>query len=273
MRCRQVVAVLFALVLAPSLASAQGTRFRLNDLDLRDPHIFAAIIGCNDITDSSPFFSLNTRLQTAIQTDGDGDGFLDQSTLLEFLPLDQSVATNLFDAGGAQCTSPIASTSCGAIAVPLLPGDATLSTSTTCAAPVPGTTRPYTPAITNSTAPCFASVTGNVTLNLGGIPVQLTNAQISATFVGNPATSMANGLLRGFLSEADANATIIPATFPLVGGQPLSSLLPGGTGNCAAFSDKDVGPGGVAGWYFYLNFPAQKLDEDTFTAGFADGFE
>lgn len=270
---RQIAAVLLALSFLPSIATAQSTRFRLNDLDLRDPHIFATIITCSDLTDSSPFFSLNARLQTSIQADGDGDGFLDQSTLLEFLPLDQSTATNLFVAGGAQCTAPIASTSCGAIAAPLLPGDATLSTSTTCGAPVPGTTRPYTPAITNSTAPCFASVTGNVTLNLGGIPVQLTNAQISATFVGNPATSMVNGLLRGFLSEADANATIIPATFPLVGGQPLSSLLPGGTGNCAGFSDKDIGPGSVAGWYFYLNFPAQRLVEDAFSQGFANDFE
>ena len=102
---------------------------------------------------------------------------------------------------------------------------------------------------------------------------KLTDAQIAATFVGTPATSLSNGLMRGFLSEADANATLIPASVPLIGGRPLSSVLPGGTNACPSFSDKDVGPGGVVGWYFYLNFPAQKLDEDTFTTGFADGFE
>ncbi|HET7843904.1 MAG TPA: hypothetical protein VFL14_07125, partial [Xanthomonadales bacterium] len=133
---------------------------------------------------------------------------------------------------------------------------------------------PYAPAITNSTTPCFASVTGTLSLSLNGIPVTLTNAQIAATFVGNPAQSLSNGLMRGFLSEADANATLIPATVPLIGGRPLSSVLAGGTGSCqTAFSDKDTGPGGVVGWYFYLNFPAQRLPDDPFADGFADGFE
>ncbi len=110
-------------------------------------------------------------------------------------------------------------------------------------------------------------------LDLGGIPVTLTDARIAATFVGVPAQSLSNGLLRGFLSETAANATIIPATVPLIGGQPLSSVLAGGTNACPGFSDKDTGPGGEVGWYFYLNFPAQKLDEDPFADGFADGFE
>lgn len=261
-------------MLACCVASpAHAERFRIADLDLRDPHVFYTIIGCNDLTDSSPLFTVNGQLQASIQSDSDGDGFLDQSTVLEFLPLDQSAATNLFVMGSANCTAPAATTSCDATANPVLAGDATLSPTTACGAPVPGTIRPYTPAITPTTAPCFASVSGTVTLDIGGIPVQLTDAQVSATFVGNPATSLSNGLLRGFVSEADANATIIPASFPIVGGQPLSKLLPGGTGNCAAFSDKDTGPGGVIGWYFYLNFPAQRLIEDAFSQGFANGFE
>ena len=74
---------------------------------------------------------------------------------------------------------------------------------------------------------------------------------------------MVNGLLRGFITEADANATIIPATFPLVGGHPLSLLLPGGDPpgadrNCAGFDDRDTYQG-VRGWWFYLNFPAVRV--------------
>jgi hypothetical protein len=61
----------------------------------------------------------------------------------------------------------------------------------------------------------------------------------------------------GFISETDANNTMIPNSFPLVGGMPLSALLPGGSNNCAAHNDKDVN-NGVMGWWFYLNFPAAR---------------
>lgn len=272
MRCRHIAALVIALAIAPSPAHAQGTRFRLTDLDLRDPHVFVSIIGCNDATDISG--GMNAQIQANIQGDADNNGFLDASTVLEFLPLDQAAGTNLFDAGSANCTAPAATTSCDAIAPPLLAGDATLQAMGTCGQPLPGTVvHVYAPLVTNATAPCFRSVTGTLVLSINGIPVSLTDAQIAATFVGNPATSLSNGLMRGFLSEADANATLIPASVPLIGGRPLSSVLAGGTNACPGWSDKDTGPGGVSGWYFYLNFPAQKLNEDTFSGGFADGFE
>jgi len=97
----------------------------------------------------------------------------------------------------------------------------------------------------------------NEIASVGGIPVTLTSAQVAARYVGNPAMSMTNGLLRGFISEADANATIIPASFPIVGGRPLSSLLAGGTNACPGHSDKDTN-NGVVGWWFYMNFPATR---------------
>jgi hypothetical protein len=263
--------VLAVLLCATPYVAAQSTRFRVTDLDLRDPHIWVTVFGCNDVTDAPG--GINQQIQANYQSDSNGDGFLDASTVLEFLPLDQGAATNLFAAGAANCTA-ATPTQCDGIAVPLLGGDATLSTVATCGQPIAGTTRPYAPAVTSSTAPCFASVTGTLTLSLSGIPVTLTNAQIAATFVGNPAQSLTNGLMRGFLSEADANATIIPPTVPLIGGRPLSSVLAGGAGSCqVAFSDKDTGPGGVDGWYFYLNFPAQRLADDAFANGFANGFE
>src|SRR5262249_315890 len=142
----------------------------------------------------------------------------------------------------ADCTSPMATTSCAPGA-----GGVTASTTATnmsggqCLSAIAGTTHPYTPAITNTTAPCFVTNTvPAVTINLGGIPVTLRDARIAGTYVGNPATSLANGLLVGFISETDANATIIPTSFPLVGGQPLSKLLAGGTGACPTYSDKDT---------------------------------
>lgn len=273
---RLVIACSIVVVsLCSANALAQSSLFRFNDMDLRDPHIFVNFLGCRDVTDVPlSGFSVNGEIQNSIQNDGNSDGYLDRSTVVEFLPLDQSLATNLFDSGSANCTAPLASTSCSQITSSAIAGDATLSPNTTCLAAIAGTLRPYALALTSSTAPCFASPIGTVVLDLGGIPAQLTGAQIAATFVANPATSLTNGVLRGFISETDANNTIIPAGFPLVGGMPLSSLLPGGSGNCASHSDKDI-KDGVTGWWLYLNFTAPRTAQffDNFLDGFANGFE
>jgi len=86
----------------------------------------------------------------------------------------------------------------------------------------------------------------------------LHDARSAATYAGDPPALLADGLLLGFVSKADADATIVPASFPIFGGQPLSSLLPGGAGNCAAHSDLDL-DNGVQGWYFYFNFTATRV--------------
>jgi hypothetical protein len=72
-----------------------------------------------------------------------------------------------------------------------------------------------------------------------------------------------NGIIRGFISEADADSIELPAGLPLVGEQPVSSLFPGGTGNCRTgegIDDRDIGPDSEPGWYFYLNFTAHEVD-------------
>ncbi len=238
-----------ALLVAASAAQCQdAAAFRFSDLDLRDPHVFVDLLGCRDATDTALLgFSVNGALQTRIQTDTDADGLLDLSYVVEFLPLDTAQPSNLVDFGLANCTAPLSNTACTEVLVSALAGDATIQSSATCAAPLPGTTRPYLPAIASATAPCFVTPAGSFSLDLGGIPVTLRQATLAASFVGTPPASLANGLLRGFISEADANLIILPASLPLIGGRPLSALLPGGTGNCAAFSDKDV-LDGVTGW-------------------------
>jgi cysteine-rich repeat protein len=235
------------------------TAFRFSDLDLRDPHVHVSVIGCNDLTDNALLgFSVNGELQDSIRLDGDGNGLLDLSPTLVFRPFSQTAATMPVELHFANCMAPLASTSCTASGGMVTMGTATNMTAGQCLAPIPGTIRPYSPAITSPSAPCFVTDAVTVTLNLGGIPVTLRNAQVAASYVGNPATTFTNGLLRGFISEADANATIIPASFPIVGGKPLSSLLAGGTGACPSFSDKDTNAG-VPGWWFYLNFPATRV--------------
>jgi hypothetical protein len=241
--------------------TAAPTTFRMSDLDLRDPHVFVSLFGCRDVTDTAlAGFSVNGQLQTSIQTDGtDADTLLDLSPTMVFRPLVQTDgSTTALDFYFADCTSPMATTSCSPGATAATVMTATVAATGTCLAPIAATTHGYTPAIANAIGSCFASSSTTVTLSLGGIPITLKDARVAATYSGSPATSLVNGLLMGFISETDANATTIPASFPLVGGQPLSSLLPGGTGNCSTHDDRDL-DNGVRGWWFYLNFTAPKV--------------
>ena len=249
----------------------ENVRFQLTDLNLRDPHVYTEFLGCRDITDALLFdFSINAMLQAGIEADGDDDGYLDQSYVIEFSPLDQSAPTNPMAFGHAMCTAPLGASICTAlVSAELAP--AALDLEPTCLEPLAGTVRPYSPVVVASPSPCFVSSEGTLTLDLAGIPLTLVDAQISATFADAPATSLTNGLIRGFISETQADNTIVPVSIAVIGGQPLSALLPGGDGNCAAASDKDLN-GDEVGWWLYFNFPAQRLEAppDHF---FADGFE
>lgn len=261
---------------APALAAS--TAYRVTDLDLRDPRMFVNFLGCRDITDSPVFgISINGELQTSIQTDGDGDGLLDRSWLIVFDPLDQAGPGSPIRFGESSCTAPMASTSCGPNPYESLQSLASTNSALTgCLGVLPGTARPYNPAVTSTSQPCFASAEAPVvTLYLlgGDMPLTLRSFRVAATFVGTPASSLVNGLMRGFLSEADADATILPGSFPLLGGQPLSAILPGGdppgadNTNCAAHSDVDIGPGGERGWWMYFNFVAQPVSYTGPTTG------
>ena len=256
---RRSFALLMAWLVVPAASWAADTAFRFSDLDVRDPHFFVSFLGCRDVTDT-PLggYSVNGQLQTNITTDGDGDGLLDLSYLLVFNPLDPTASSGSLRFGNGDCTAPMGSTACSPSSTPFVPLTYQNQAAGSCLGVLAGTTHPYNPAVTTTTAPCFVTNPAIVTLNLGGILITLRDTRIAGKYVGNPVTSIANGLLRGFISEADANATILPASFPLVGGQPLSRMLPGGTNNCAPFSDKDTNAS-VIGWWFYMNFPAAKV--------------
>ncbi len=246
-----------ACQLAPA-ASA----FRVSDLDLRDPHVFVNFLGCRDVTDTPLVgFSINGAEQTALQTDANNDGVLDESLALVFRPLSQADAGSSLELHFPRCTAPFGSTSCSAqpAAAPVVLTSATNDATSSCLGSFAGTTRPYTPAITSSGAPCFVSPELTLTLSVGGLPMTLRQAQVAATYVGAPPTALVNGVIRGFLSEVEANGPpAIPTTFPFVGGQALSNLLPGGTMCCAPHNDLDVNAG-LRGWWVYLNFVATRV--------------
>ena len=253
-----------------AMCRAEPTAFRFTDLDIRDPHIFAdigAFFGCTDVTNGPFGMGINNLRQ-----DGDGDGDLDLSIAHVFAPLVHAAGTSTPSyMAFPDCTAPMSSTMCTLpMSAARTPGTAmNQGGMTECLGILPGTARPYTPSTATPRAPsggtCYSANAGTVTFDLGGILITLEDARIGGQWFGTPATEIRNGLIRGFLSEMQAGMTIIPPGTtgqPGIDGQPLSSLLRGGTGSCSepapAMGDKDTYMG-MSGWYFYLNFSATRV--------------
>jgi hypothetical protein len=102
----------------------------------------------------------------------------------------------------------------------------------------------------------------------GGIT--LVDSRIGGVWFETPATEIRNGLIRGFLTEATANTTLVPegtTGIDSIDGEPISELLRGGVGSCSqpspATGDKEM-HNGMAGWFFYLNFTSAKVPYDEF---------
>lgn len=243
-------------------AGPPPTAFRITSLDIRDPHVFLlVIIACLDSTDT-----LNGLINDTFVQDTVVPGILDASYLLIFRPLDPAGSGGTLDfAIGAECTAPAASTTCDVNpATVLAPLDYTNNSGVgapPCLAPLAGTTNgSYTPPIATPNQPCFVTDPETLTLDLGGILFTLQDAQLAGSYQGSPATGIIDGLGLGFVSEADAALITIPAGIPVVGGLPLTNLLPGGSGNCSSSDDRDLGPDGTTlGWWFYFNFTATEV--------------
>ena len=244
---------------AGSDAEGPVVAYRLTDLDLRDPHAFAMIGACSDVTEVQ-----NDGFETDIAEDNEGpddsedpDGLLDLSGLAVFRPLDQGANSVTVEVVlGADCTAPIESTSCSKGDAGSIVARGGNDASSSCDVVLADTTNgDYTPALQPAAAPCFDVAAPEGVLEFG--PFRLSEVAGAATYQGDPATGLTNGLLRGFLSEAHADETTV--NLPLLGDVPLSSLLPGGTDSCAEGDDRDTDSGGASGWYVYLTFTAEEV--------------
>ncbi|MCX7553440.1 hypothetical protein OS175_06080 [Marinicella sp. S1101] len=219
---------------------------RVNALSLMDPHLFTDFFGCNDITDT-----LNGILLTQIEQDGDGDGFLDTSLNTQF-NTDQpqyinskSLSSSLIN---GLCIDSLTCTT-GVVAVSGISTEANQVDS--CLATIDGTTSGYSPAVESTQAPCYSTAPVSTTLILNGINIELEDYQQAARYSGG--LTLDQGLHRGFISEAVAQTIEFPNDVPLVGGQTLFDLLPGGN-SCSEGDDRDLGPDGLtSGWWFYFN--------------------
>lgn len=241
--------------------------FRANHIALRDPHLFVNIGICLDLTEPPGVLGINVNglIAEAIQ-DPDNEGNFSLNLLAAFRPLRQPpLPDGTVEIYTGECNGTLFGETCGA-------GDSPPAITTyvnqgagTCVAPIPGTTGPgntgaYSPAVGSSTAPCFGSLPTAVSFQLDVINIDLQDVEFGGTFVGNPADDIVSGLIVGFLSEEDADTITIPQDIILVGGQPVSHVLPGGATNCAPHDDRDLGPGNVLGWYFYLEYNAHRIN-------------
>jgi hypothetical protein len=228
--------------------------YRTATLALRDPHfhdeLFPGI--CSDITEL-----FNGLIDSSLNNDDSGNGMLDASLILQLEPRGWPDGPGSLVLAEGQCTAPAETSACSVTE----PGPSTWYESSAdelCRAPIPGTVRPYSTPVPTITGPCFATPPATIELALDEIVLELKAATVAGSWLAIGQGSISPGLLRGFLSEDDADAIIIPPEIDIIGGQPLSALLPGGTGNCAAHSDMDE-LDGVSGWWFYFELAAESV--------------
>ncbi|MBT6177739.1 MAG: hypothetical protein HOI23_10875 [Deltaproteobacteria bacterium] len=249
--------------------------YRVQELVLRDPHIAveAPFIGCIDLTDEGAPMglapSVNSMIQTSITTDDDADGDLDLSLLMFVNPLETSPGgSGLIRIGDGRCSSPLATTVCSVDSADPLQ-DSSYSNSeagatSDCLGLLDGTTSDYSPPVSSVAPDCYVSDEVDLVLDIGGIMVELESARVSAQYSADgEGVSMVGGLIRGFMSEQRASEITLPDDLPVVGGQPVDSILPGSASGCSTIDARDTGPdGSTLGWWFYLNFEASAVDTD-----------
>ena len=237
---------------------------RVNAFELKDPHVFVNFSGlCLDATNGvfgQPGF--NQQINTAINTDDDGDGNLDLNLLTQYLT-DQHiylVAKPLVaKVVPATCADPLFSAPC---LIEHGQNQTLLNTqvdeTNACLTTEPNTTSAYVPAVEDTTAPCLSSDPTSITLDVSGIALTLEDYQQALRYQGGLTTDQ--GLHKGFVSKSVAENIILPASIPYIGGQTLASLLPGGLGNCAATDDRDTHPTIGEGWWFYFNSSSDLIE-------------
>jgi cysteine-rich repeat protein len=230
--------------------------FRISEMYLRDPHVWVNLVGCKDLTNGNVgSLSVNGQLNAQLSQDSDGDGKYDMSPVLIFRPLAQHAPTSGGDFTLGSCTT---GGSCTPGAGDIYEGVANNKSTGTCVGIKPGSlTDAYTPEVDTPANNCFSTTEQSIAIELQGVQLTLHDATIGAVYQGDPATGLVRGLIRGFVTEADAEGLIVP--LPIIGDVPLAMLLPGGKDNCkipstTGIGDKDTGSDGASGWYFYLNF-------------------
>jgi hypothetical protein len=212
--------------------------FRINSLELRDPHIFYGFGG--DVT-----AAFNDQLAAWLEPAPDG-GTIDLGLVLSFAPLDQT--------DGAQGELTFANASCSGrdanTCVPRKGTDLHVTTYTSrpsgpCLSPDPDHLNPeYEPPQAPASS-CFTLEPFDVRVVAQSVELPLQMAEVSAQHVGDPSSNLVVGLLRGYIPVDVAQDT--PVQIEGLGQASLASLLQ------AADRDETADDNG---WWFYFQFTA-----------------
>jgi len=228
---------------------ATPTVYRIGTIALRDPHVFYTLgFLCVDATDT-----LNQDIQQGLDADQDGDGFYDTSPLVVFRPYDMSGLPADFETRDGLCSTD-ATPDC-------TPADDTvvsrwyagfdLTPPTVCLGALADTTSGYQPPVPAPGETCFATTSIDASLPVGTLSLPLWDTAFAAPWPA-PNGFSGGGLVRGFLSESDADTFMVDLGTETV---TLASLLPDGTGSCATgvAHGKDTDRG-ETGWWMYLEY-------------------
>lgn len=266
------------------------TAFRADTLALISPRIVVdvPIAGCKDLTqDGVSVFgtdvdSINTGLMAGVSVP-DASGHYSSNLVQVFRPLDPAAATTLLDVDGLGIDGCAAGSPISCMLDALANVQHTVahdSTSGSCLSPMAalvnahassGSVSPYSPSANAPAGPCYVSEETIYPVDVSGTSIPLSHAQIAAQFAGgSPASGLVNGVIAGFLTEAQAQTTLLPASLPSVGGMPLYAVLqaggaPGSACNVdggAAEDDRDPDPDNpsLQGFWFFINFTATVVD-------------
>ncbi len=267
--------------------------FRISTASVRDPQLFLDPFGtgaCFNITNPPGLLGISANNliadATACTPVISGEPFPcvpDLAIVAVFRPLNQPPdgPGGTLELGLASCEDPDGTGMRCTMQDPQLTTYAN-QTSGTCLAGLPGTTGPnnsgtYAPGVNPVPGPCAISAqVPSFEFTFGDVPpitIPLESVQFSATYDGDPATNLINGMFRGFIREAAADQLIITVPGGLLAPFPLSKVLPdgppggggsdccapAGTGTGASQDDRDT-LNGTRGWWFYMNFTAEQVE-------------
>ncbi len=262
------------------LPSEDAVGFRMDSLELQHPHFileYSDFGVCEDITfDELGILgeTFTEGINTEIKVNVD-DLELNLVQILDPIGMSEGDEGDalVFD---SECTD---ETSCEpAVNGELAKADFTVSESGTCLTDIPGifagewpdgrTSNPNTPSAGD--VACYVSDNTPMMLTLelesGSLELPLQDVQIAARFDDDHATAIHDGVIIGFLTEADADdadVNIGDVNFN-VGEDLLPADGPGDGVACHGRThcdgpDARVTHNGVCGWWFALNFNALRL--------------
>jgi hypothetical protein len=220
--------------------------FRVSTVSLEDPNVHAQVCFQGICSCQNGTTLLNGMLQTSIDE-------LDLNLVFTFAPLDMTdLATTPMELWAAECTS---ATSCTAPEgqEPLV-STSTFHTSGTCLEPQEGTVHFGNPNTVE--APCWVTDPTSLVFDFDGVLIPLHDAQVAGQMAD--ADTIVDGLILGFLDQDTADEILLPDDLPLIGGEPLSSVLPPLSCNGTEARNEH---NGELGWWFHLNFTADRVTD------------